>query len=96
MDILVSIVVAILNHLPIVTAFFIPALIGLVFLREKGSAYRLKAALTFLLGFGAIVWIKLVFKSFSAVQTAEIIGLSAIQVSVALALAYVAVYRLAD
>jgi hypothetical protein len=96
MDTFISFVVIILNHVPLVLAFYIPALLGVVLWKEKGGAHRVKAGVVLLLGFGLIVWVKLVFRAFSAVQAAEILGVSAIQISVAVVLAYLTAYKLAD
>jgi hypothetical protein len=64
--------------------------------KERGEGYRVKAILTFALGFGAIIGVHLLFRSTSALQVAATMGLSLVQVAVALLLAALTVYRLAD
>lgn len=78
---------------PLILAFYIPALLGTVILKERGEAYRVKAALWFVLGFGGIIAVQLLLRGVSALQVA---GLSLVQIAVALALAAFTVYRLAD
>lgn len=96
MDTFISLIVVVLNHVPLVLAFYIPALLGAVVWKEKSRAHRVKAGIILLLGFGIIIWVKLVFRAFSVVQAVEILGVSAIQVSIALLLAYLTAYKLAD
>ena len=96
MDTLVSISVEVLRLVPLVLAFYIPALLGVAILKEHGEAYRLKAAVLFAAGFGLILVIQLLLRSVSAAQVAGTLSLSAIQIAVALACAYVTVYKLAD
>ena len=64
--------------------------------RERGEGYRVKAFLWFVIGFGAIVAVRVLFSGASAAQVAGVIGLSSLQVAVALTLARLTVYRLAD
>jgi hypothetical protein len=96
MDTLVSISVEALRLVPLVLAFYIPALLGVAILKERGEAYRLKAAVLFAAGFGLILAIQLLLRSVSAAQVAGTLSLSAIQIAVALACAYITVYKLAD
>jgi hypothetical protein len=63
---------------------------------ERGEGYRIKALLWFAVGFGVIVAVHILMRSVSAVQVAEVVGLSLLQVAIALALARLTVYRLAD
>ncbi len=96
MERLLSIGVEVLGLVPLILAFYIPALIGMVILSERPDAYRAKALLWFVLGFGTIVAVQLAFRNASALQVATTIGLSAVEIAAALALAAFTVYRLAD
>ncbi len=82
--------------MPLILAFYIPALLGVVIWKERGQGYKAKTILTFALGFGAIIGVLLVFGSDSALQVVATIGLSLVQVAVALLLAALTVYKLAD
>jgi len=95
-EILLKIGVEVLRLVPLILAFYIPALLGVVIWRERGEGYRAKAILTFILGFGAIVGIQLLFRSVSALQVATTIGLSLVLIACALVLAALTVYKLAD
>ncbi|MCA1687608.1 MAG: hypothetical protein LC714_03195 [Actinobacteria bacterium] len=88
--------VEVLRMVPLILAFYIPALLGLVLLKERAEAYRLKAALWFVLGFGGIIAVQLLLRGVSALQVAQTLGLSLVQIAAALALAAFTVYRLAD
>ena len=88
--------VGILHLIPLILVFYIPALIGMAIWSERGEGYRVKAMLWFVIGFGAIVALHILFRSVSAVQVAEVVGLSLVQVAVALYLAALTVYKLAD
>ena len=81
---------------PLILAFYVPALIGMAILKEGGESYRLKAALVFLAGFGGIVALQLLARSASALQVAGTIGLSLVQIALALFFAALTVYKLAD
>ena len=96
METLVGIIAGVLQHLPGVLAFYIPALFGTVLLRERGKGYRLKAGLWFVLGFGSIIAVHIMLRSVSTEQIALLIGISLLQIVAALALARLTVYRLAD
>lgn len=96
MDIFINIAVEVLRLVPLILAFYIPALMGVAILSERGEAYRLKAGLVFAIGFGGIVAVHLVLRSVSALQVAGVIGLSLLQIAAALALAALTVYKLAD
>ena len=96
MDILIGLAVEILRLVPLILAFYIPALLGVAILKERGEAYKVKASLVFALGFGAIVAVHLVFRSVSLLQEASVVGLSLLQICAALALAALTVYKLAD
>jgi hypothetical protein len=96
METLVDLGVEVLRLVPLIMAFYIPALLGTVMLKERAEAYRIKAALWFVFGFGAIIAVQLLLRGGSALQVAQTIGLSLVQIVVALALAAFTVYRLAD
>jgi hypothetical protein len=88
--------VAVLGLLPVILAFYVPALLGVAIWSERGPGYRAKTVLTLVLGFGAILAVLLVFRSVSAPQLLATVGLSIVQISAALALAALTVYKLAD
>jgi hypothetical protein len=88
--------VEVLRLVPLILAFYIPALLGVAIWKERGAGYRTKALLTFSLGFGAIVAVHVILRSVSALQVAGVIALSLVQISAALALAALTVYKLAD
>ena len=88
--------VEILRLVPLILVFYIPALLGVVIWKERGEGYRTKAFLMFALGFGAIVGVQLLLHSASMAQVAATVGLSLVQISAALALAALTVYKLAD
>ena len=96
MDALLDIGVGILHLIPLILVLYIPALLGMATWSERGEGYRVKAILWFAIGFGAIVALHVLFSSTSAVQVAEVVGLSLVQMAVALSLAALTVYRLAD
>jgi hypothetical protein len=93
---LLKIAVEVLRLVPLTLALYIPALFGVVIWKERGAGYRVKAILTFALGFGVIIGLQLLFTSASALQVAATMALSLVQVAVALLLAALTVYRLAD
>jgi hypothetical protein len=64
--------------------------------KERGKGYGPKALLVFVLGFGAIIAVQLLFRSVSAARVAATVGLSLVQIAAALALAALTVYKLAD
>lgn len=86
----------VLRLVPLVLIFYIPALLGTAILRERGEDYRMKAGLTFAIGFGAILGVHLVLRSVSVEQVMSTIGISVLQILVALLLAAATVYKLAD
>jgi hypothetical protein len=96
MDTLLDIAVGILRLIPLTLVLYIPALLGMATWSERGEGYRIKALLWFAVGFGAIVAVHILMRSVSAVQVAEVVGLSLLQVAIALALARLTVYKLAD
>jgi hypothetical protein len=88
--------IEVLRLVPLILIFYVPALLGVVIWKERGEGYRAKALLTFALGFGAIIAVQVLFRSVSAMQVAAMVGLSLVQISAALALAALTVYKLAD
>ena len=85
--------VGILRLIPLILAFYVPALFGMATWSEGD---RTKAILWFAIGFGAIVAAQILFSSVSALQVAGIVGLSLVQIAAALSLAALTVYKLAD
>ena len=96
MDTLLDIGIGILHLIPLILLLYIPALLGTATWSEKGEGYRVKALLWFAIGFGAIVAMHVMTRSVSAVQIAEVMGLSLVQIAISLLLARLTVYRLAD
>jgi hypothetical protein len=96
MDTFLDIGVGILRLIPLILILYVPALLGMATWSERGEGYRIKALLWFAIGFGAVVALHVMMRSVSAAQTAEVIGLSLVQVAIALFLARLTVYRLAD
>ena len=96
METLLKLGIEVLRLVPLILAFYVPALLGVVIWKERGEGYRAKALLTFALGFGAIIAVQVLFRSVSAMQVAATVGLSLVQISAALALAALTVYKLAD
>ena len=96
METLLKIGIEVLRLVPLILAFYVPALLGVAIWKERGEGYRTKAILTFALGFAAIIGLQLLFRSVSALQVALTIGLSLVEVTVALLLAALTVYKLAD
>jgi hypothetical protein len=93
METMLDIGVGILRLIPLILAFYIPALLGMATWSEGD---RTKATLWFAIGFGAIVAVQVVFSSVSALQVAGLVGLSLVQIAAALSLAALTVYKLAD
>lgn len=81
---------------PLVLAFYVPALVGMALVKERGEGFGVKAALVFAFGFGALVAVRLLFRSVSLLQVASTIGISLVQIAAALLLAALTVYKLAD
>ncbi len=96
MEDLLDIVVVILRLVPMILAFYIPALIGTVIWRERDAGYRVQALLWFAVGFGLLTVVYIVFTSTTAPQVAATLGLSVVQILAALVLARLTVYKLAD
>jgi hypothetical protein len=96
MDTYIGFGVEVLRLVPLILAFYVPALMGIVILKERGESYRVKGALVFLVGFGGIITLQLLLRSVSALQVAETVGLSLVQITAALFFAALTVYKLAD
>jgi hypothetical protein len=88
--------VEILRLVPLILAFYVPALVGLAITKERGESYKVKATLVFLIGFGSIIGLQLLLRATSTLQVAETIGLSLVQIAVGLLFAALTVYKLAD
>jgi hypothetical protein len=95
MDTFIGFGVEVLRLVPLILAFYVPALIGMVILKERGESYRVKAVLVFVVGFGGIVALQLLVRSASALQVIETVGLSLVLIAVALFFAALTVYKLA-
>jgi hypothetical protein len=93
METMIDTGVGFLRLIPLILAFYIPALLGMATWSEGD---RIKAMLWFAIGFGAIVAVQVLFSSVSALQVAGIVGLSLVQIAAALSLAALTVYKLAD
>ena len=96
MDTFIGFGIEVLRLVPLILAFYVPALMGVAILKERGESYKIKAALVFLLGFGGIVGLQLLLRSASALQATQTIGLSLVQIAAALLFAALTVYKLAD
>jgi len=96
MDTFIGVGIEVLRLVPLILAFYVPALIGMAILKERGESYRLKAALVFSAGFGGIVALQLLARSASALQAVGTVGLSLVQIALALFFAALTVYNLAD
>ncbi|CAN5601654.1 hypothetical protein BH24ACT21_BH24ACT21_01020 [soil metagenome] len=96
METLISIAVELLKLVPLILVFYVPALLGVATWSERGEGYKAKAGLWFAVGFGGVVFVHLVFRSVSTLQVLSTLGLSLVQIAVALALAALTVYKLAD
>lgn len=86
----------ILRLVPLVLIFYVPALLGAAILREKGEDHRMKAGLMFAVGFAVVLGVHLLIRSVSVEQVVQTITVSVLQMAVALLLALVTVYKLAD
>ncbi len=96
MDTFIGYGVELLRLVPLILAFYIPALMGMALLKERGESYKLKAALVFAVGFGGLVAVQLLLRSTSTLQVTQTVLLSLLQVAAALFLAVLTVYKLAD
>ncbi|MDP9426537.1 MAG: hypothetical protein M3P37_11025 [Actinomycetota bacterium] len=91
-----GIAVELLRLIPLILAFFVPALLGMALLKERGEGYKIKAVLVFLIGFGSIIGIQLLIRNVSTLQVLTTLGVSLTQAAVALLIAAFTVYKLAD
>ena len=96
MNTFISFGVEVLRLVPLILAFYVPALLGVVLLKERGEGYKVKAAVVFLVGFGGIVALQLLLRNTSALQVAGTVGHSLVQIATALIIAVLTVYKLAD
>ncbi len=96
MDTFIGFGVEVLRLVPLILALYVPALMGVVLLKERGEGYKVKAALVFLIGCGGIVALQLLVRSASALQVAQTVGISLVQIAAALFFAALTVYKLAD
>lgn len=96
MDTLIGFGVEVLRLVPLILAFYVPALMGMALLKERGESYKVKAALVFVIGFGGIVAVQLLLRNASALQAAQTTALSLLQIAAALFFAALTVYKLAD
>ena len=96
MEDVLDVVVVLLRLVPMTLAFFVPALIGTVIWRERDAGYRVQALLWFVVGFGLLTFVYVVFTSTSAPKVAATLGLAVVQILAALVLARLTVYKLAD
>jgi len=96
MEPLLGFTIEVLRLVPLILIFYVPALIGMALIKERGESYRAKAALVFLAGFGGIIALQLLLRSASALQVVQTIGISLVQVAAALLFAALTVYKLAD
>jgi len=96
MDTFIGFGIEVLRLVPLILAFYVPALMGVAILKERGESYKTKAALIFLVGFGGIVGLQLLLRSTSMLQVAQTVGLSLVLIAAALLFAALTVYKLAD
>ena len=82
--------------IPLILVFYIPALIGMVILKERSEDYKIKIGVLFAVVFGGVTAVKLIFRSVSALQMVWTLGISLVQIAIALILAAITVYKLAD
>ena len=96
MDTFIGFGIEVLRLVPLILAFYVPALMGVAILKERGESYKVKVTLVFLIGFGCIVGLQLLLRSATLLQVTQTIGLSLVQIATALLLAALTVYKLAD
>ncbi len=96
MDTFIGFGVEVLRLVPLILAFYVPALMGVVLLKERGEGYRIKATLVFAIGFGGIIAAQLLLRSLSAFQVAQTVVISVVQIAAALLFAALTVYKLAE
>lgn len=96
MDTLIGFGIELLRLVPLILAFYVPALMGVATLKERGEIYKVKVTLVFLIGFGGLVGLQLLLRSATSLQVTQTIGLSLVQIATALLFAALTVYKLAD
>jgi len=96
MDTFIGFGVEVLRLVPLILAFYVPALMGLAVLKEHGESYKVKSALILVVGFGGIIILQILLRSVSALQVVQTVGLSLVQIAFALLFAALTVYKLAD
>jgi uncharacterized membrane protein len=95
-DTLLSILVEVLRLVPLILVFYIPSLMAVATWKERGEGYKVKAASWLALSCAAVLLVQLLVRSVSALQVAATVGISLAQLAVALVLAALTVYKLAD
>jgi hypothetical protein len=93
-EFLIDLLVDVLRLIPLILAYYIPAMLALIIWRERSPGWRIKIPAILLLGFGFIAGVKLVFQP--GVEVSVLALVSAVQISAALFFAYLTVYKLAD
>jgi hypothetical protein len=96
MELLIGFGIEVLRLVPLILVFYVPALMGVILLQERGDSYRVKVVLVFLVGFGGVVALQLLLRNASALQTLETVLVSLVQIAAALFFAALTVYKLAD
>ncbi len=96
MELLIGFGIEVLRLVPLILVFYVPALMGVILLKERGDSYRVKVVLVFLVGFGGVVALQLLLRNASALQTLETVLVSLVQIAAALFFAALTVYKLAD
>ncbi|CAN5830119.1 hypothetical protein BH23ACT11_BH23ACT11_06830 [soil metagenome] len=96
METFINLGVEVLRLVPLILAFYIPALLGIATWKEHGKGYRIKAGMWLAVGCGSIVFIQLLLRSVSTLQVLATLSLSLVQIAAALVLAALTVYKLAD
>ena len=95
METLIGFGAEVLRLVPLILAFYVPALMGMAFLKERGERYRVKAVLVFAVGFSVIIAAQLFLRSASALQVDQTVALSLLEIAAALFFAALTVYKLA-
>lgn len=88
--------VQVLRMVPLILVFYIPSLMAAATWKERGEGYKVKAALWLALSCAAVLFVQLLVRSVSTLQVAATVGISLAQLAVALVLATLTVYKLAD
>ncbi len=96
MELLIGFGIEVLRLVPLILVFYVPALMGVVLLKEHGEGYKSKATLVFAIGFGGIIAAQLLLRSLSAPQVTQTMVVSLVQIAAALLFAALTVYKLAE